>query len=139
MKCSKGCEGWTAVYECGTNFQRSYVDQMVHRLRLTDCPWCGSPLIEEPMMITRTVTYPAPVCSPLDLGQSYYYPYFADKRVLSVKTHWADTEFDRVMLAHGLIYLIEEHAIQRAKTMIGEGYVHRSSEVYKDGDLRKPS
>lgn len=92
MKCSKGCEGWVEKSET-----------------------------EKPKMITRTVTYPEPVYSPLNLGQSYYYPYLGDRHVLSIKTQWTEIEFDRVMLAHGLIYLIEEHAIQRAKAMIGEG------------------
>jgi len=114
MKCSKGCEGWNK------NIDSGFAIWSVGESAMKFCPWCGSPLTEEPKMITRTVTYTEPVKEPLSDGQIYYYPYFCDEHVRSIKTPWSGNGFDLTMLKNGMVYLIEDHAIQRAKAMIGE-------------------
>lgn len=110
MKCSKNCEWWR--------------DDPVHvppycRKAHYYCLYCGSPLTEEPKMITRTVTYPAPISETPPSGYRYYLPDLT-RDVMWASSVWMGDNDDLEWFNRGLIYPTADLAIQRAKAMIGD-------------------
>lgn len=116
MKCSKECEGWAKYTE-----PYPEMEACIKHLKFQDCPWCGSPLTEDPKMITRTVTYPEPLRKVPAMGQHYFRPVIdPDGEADFSEEIWGQRSIDLRWFCIG-IYLAADLAIQRTKAMIGEG------------------
>lgn len=115
MKCSKGCEVWV---EKSDGDEKD--DEWVKLHNMSHCPWCGSPLTEEPKMITLTVTYPEPLTSAKQ-GDLVFMPSPKEESMYIGFTYDSHNQSHTTMLDRGWLYGISDLAIQRAKAMIGEG------------------
>jgi hypothetical protein len=63
------------------------------------------------------VTCVKPETTAPELGTMVYVPSLASQAFYITRT-WGDTEYDKMWLARGLIYLEAEHAAQRAKAIL---------------------
>lgn len=115
MKCSKGCEGWKS--HTGL---RSKPDNLAIEWGMSHCPWCGSPLTEEPKMITRTVEYPEPMKERPERGTIVFIPRLDNVGPTYNSLVWTDHAQEcEIWFSRG-IYPTADLTIQRAKAMIGE-------------------
>lgn len=112
-RCRDNCEGWS--------YEHSRVPDGFYKDRtraFTNCPWCGSSLIDEPEMIERTIRIPKPMTERPKDGEVYYWINFAGSNCC-VGSIWRDHVEDNRLFKRGLCYPTAELAIMAAKAMIG--------------------
>lgn len=119
MKCSKECDGWK-FYPVRIAYKESPSDSISTRVPKY-CLHCGSPLTEEPKMITRTVEYPEPMKERPERGTIVFIPRLDNVGPTYNSLVWIDHAQEcEIWFSRG-IYPTADLAIQRAKAMIGEG------------------
>lgn len=88
---------------------------------------CGDPAfdgyVEKYSRAPKTITVngfevPAPEKVALKIGTEYFIP-FTGYETLAESCHWDNHLWDNLRLARGTIYLNKDHAIARAKAMLG--------------------
>lgn len=114
-RCKDNCEGWD-IPRTHTSYGKG---EVASREGWANCPWCGSSLIDEPEMITRTITVLKPMTErPKYDGIAYYMPSFSSPDLFTEHA-WTSGTIDEVRFRRG-IYPTSTLAIMAAKAMIGE-------------------
>ena len=84
------------------------------------CTWyTNSDYRIAPKVITRTISYPAPVTTPLEAGTVYYVPitsYTDEDPIYDLV--WDGDNYDSYMLEIGFVHLSKENAMAHANALI---------------------